>query len=82
MTDVQNMSKIQIRAYVLQLLLPFKSSAIPRVFEVEKCLDELSKINDSAFIITLLLTEISVSGVVYDNLIALILISLFETKVL
>ena len=73
MTDVQNMSKIQIRAYVLQLLLPFKSSAIPRDFEVEKCIDELSKINDCGFIITLLLKEISGTGSVYDNVIVLIL---------
>ena len=82
MTDVQNMSKIQIRAYVLQLLLPFKSSAIPRDFEVEKCIDELSKINDSGFIITLLLKEISGTGSVYDNVIVLILYSLCEPQVL
>lgn len=82
MSADSKVSKIQIRAQVLQNILKYKNSSIPSDFEVEGSICELNKIEDKEFVASLLLKEITGSGVTYDNILCLILYNIVPNDIL
>ena len=82
MSADSKVSKIQIRAQVLQNILKYKNCSMPSDFDVESTISELNKIEDKEFVIQLLLKEISGSGVTYDNILCLILYNIAPNDIL
>ena len=77
-----SLSKIQIRAQVLQAVLKFKSAKILSDKDVENCIKTLGEIEDREFVLGLLLKEISGANNIYDNVLVLIMFALSDAQLL
>ena len=83
MSEVSKFSKMQIRAQVLQLVLPFKNSdAIPNDVVIENCINDLIALENTDFVTSLLLKELSGSSSTYDNVLTLILYNVSNPEIL
>ena len=77
---MSQISKIQIRAQVLQSVLKFKNLETPSDSQVEECIRVLNEIENKSLVAQLLLKEISANGSFYDNLLTLFLFSVCDNK--
>ena len=79
---MSELSKIQIRALVLQEVLMFKGLTFPSEPDINNCIENLKVVSDKELLASLLLKEISSQGNVIDCALILVLFNLCDEKVI